>query len=609
MRLSIKSTKNETFYYVLSSKRVGDKVVSEVVEKIGRRSDLIKEHKDPEAFARARVAEINASLRESRLTVNSEIDFSEPLEGEGQASESTLLNVGWLYLKRICDEFRLGEFMESIRGKAKYDMPAILTYAVASRVISPGSKLSDWRNRSAYLGGPDYEKHDPYKAVRALGAESEALQRHLFKACKEAGELSAEVLYYDCTNFYFEVEDEDEDLPAEEGDFVQWGLRKYGFSKEHRPNPIVQMGLFVDANGVPVSYCLSPGNTSEQVTAVPLEKRMAADYGQAKFIYCSDGGLGSFENRFFNTLQQRGYIVTQSLRKTAKEEREAMLKDMNWRFVDDDSPASVEEMRGLCDRLAAGEELSEPERRTLARDMIYKEYPMDREIDPSRLAGVKAKGKLCFSETVFVTFSAKYYLYQRDVFSRQLMRAENWVEKGVERRKNPNDPARLVRSVGTTASGEVATKKTLSIDEKRAEEERAFHGFYAVATSLDEGIKEILRINAGRWRIEYQFRVMKSEFDARPVFMSSEEGIKGHFAVCYAAQVVYSVLERRLKKIDKSLTAPAIVRTLRNMNVSKKSLYYEAHYTNSKALSALEKQFGLGLDHHYLSEKTIRKAQ
>ncbi len=607
MRLSIVKKNNDTFYYILDSYRDGGKVVTKTYATIGKRSDLLAVCDDPDEYARRMVDEANEERRSNKLTVSKKIDFSEKVPGEGQASAKTSLNVGWLYLRGLCRELRLDEFLPTIAGKARYDLASIILYMIGARVVRPGSKLADHAARANYYGAPDYKVQDPCKAIRAVGGAARGLQDRLFKACKDAKELSTQILYYDCTNFYMEDEEEDEDLLGGDGDIIQWGLRRYGISKEHRPNPIVQMGLFVDANGIPVSYCIAPGNTNEQQTTVPLEQRMVADYGHSKFIYCADGGLGSAEARFYNTLDQRDYVVAQSLKKMKKGDQDLIFKDLNWKFVDDDSPASLGAFRGLCDKLAAGGELTDAERATLSRDMIYKRYATERTFDPSGIAGARIKGKVTFEETVLVTFSARYYLYQRKVFTRQLLRAEGWVEKGVSKRSNPNDVSRLTKVVATTADGEVATKKTVSIDERAVSEEYAYHGFYAVATSLQDGIKRVLQINANRWRIEYQFRVMKTEFSDRPAFVWTDEGLRGHFAVYYAAQVVYSVLERRLKKIDPSLTTRAIVTTLRNMEVVDEGSYYKAIYTNSKALAALEKQFGYGLDAAYLRESTLKK--
>lgn len=609
MRLSVKKSKNHTFYYALESYRENGQVKTRTYEKIGKHDDLLKICDDPLEYAKKRVDEINASLKENKLTVNKEIDFSKKLEGDELLSKKTSLNVGWLYLNKIAQELDLKNYFSSIEGKFKYDFANISLYTLYSRILKPASKLSDYKNKNSYYGSFDYSLQDIYKALKVLSSNSEGMQKHLFNKCKDVIELNTDVLYYDCTNFYIESEEEDIDAINEEGEILQWGLRKYGFSKEHRPNPIVQMGLFTDKNGIPISYAINPGNTNEQITAIPLEKRMIAEYNHSRFIYCSDGGLGSFENRFYNTLQQRDYVITQSLKKTKKDELECMFKDLNWRFADNDEPVSLEKMKTICDKVIANEEISEEEKALLDRDMIYKDYPMEREIDPSNIAGLKIKNKIRFDERVYITFSVKYYFYQKKVFSRQLLKASNWVEKGIEKRRNPNDASRLIKSISSTQNGEIATKKVLSIDTDEVEKESKYHGFYAVATSLDTTIKELLKINGSRWKIEYQFRIMKSEFDTRPIHVSTPESIKGHFAICYAALVVYSILEQKMKKIDKNFTTSSIIATLRNMEVVKQDeSYYQAIYTNSKVLEGLESLYKLGFNYKYLKERTLKKA-
>lgn len=609
MRLSVKKSKNHIFYYALESYRENGSVKTRTYEKIGKHEDLLKICDNPLEYAKNRVDEINANLKENKLIVNKEIDFSKKLDGDGLLSSRTALNVGWLYLNRIVEELDFKTYLSSIEGKFKYDFANITLYTLYSRILKPASKLGDYRNKDNYYGSINYSIQDIYKALKVLANNSDGMQKHLFNKCKDVIELNTDVLYYDCTNFYIESEEEDSDLMDEDGDIIQWGLRKYGCSKEHRPNPIVQMGLFTDKNGIPISYGIIPGSTNEQITAIPLERKMIAAYNHSKFIFCSDGGIGSFENRFYNTMQNREYVVTQSLKKTSIDELKLMLKDLNWRFVDNDEPVSLDKLKGICDKVIANIDISEEERTLLDRDMIYKKFAIEREFNPSNIPGTRIKNKIRFDEQVYITFSVKYYFYEKKIFTRQLLKAKDWVKKGIEKRKNPNDASRLIKTISTTESGEVATNKTLNINTSQVEKECKYHGFYAVATSLNTTIKEILKINGARWKIEYQFRIMKSEFDTRPIHVSTPEGIKGHFAICYAALVVYSILEAKMKKIDESFTTSSIITTLRNMEVIKQDEnYYQAIYTNSKVLEAFERLYKLGLNYKYLKERTLKKA-
>lgn len=604
MRLSKIRKKNDIFYYVIESLPGGSTRIYEV---IGKHSDLLKACDDPEAFARRRVEEINDSLKRDVMVVNERVDFSERLPpSEEPSSEGTSKNVGWLYLNEIIKGLRLDSFFSGIQGKRKYDMGAVNTHLVVNQILDPGSKAHAWGNVGRYMSMGEYDLHQSYRFLTDLNAHKEELQRHLFERTKGIVELDASVLMYDLTNFYFETEEEDIDF-LDGDNILQYGFRKYGKSKENRPNPIVHMGLFVESNGIPVSFTAERGNTNEQETVLPIETRIVKEYGHSKFVYCSDGGLNSYAIRFFNMMNGRHYVVTHSLRKTEGKELELMLKDMNWRFKDDDEAASLAHFRSLCDKVVAGEELSDAERETLKRDVIYKRFPTRHKVDASKLAP-GAKGRIDFEETVFVTFSAKFYLYQKRIFGKQLSRAENWLEKGIERGKGQNDPSRFIKETAYTDSGEVAAKKEKSIDGKAVEDEETLHGFYAVATNLDKTIGEVLEINGRRWTIEYCFRILKSFFETRPMFVSTEDHIKGHLTVCYEALLVFQILSLKLKRAGAPYPARAILDTLKNMMVSDHNgQYYEADYTNSKVLQSLEGLFGLKLDRAKYRTKTFKQ--
>lgn len=593
MRLSKIKKKNDTFYYVIKSLPGGSTRMHEV---IGKRSELLRITDDPDAYARRRVDEINEALRSDVLLANEEIDFSEPLpESESTSSRATPKNVGWLYLDEIMRGLGIDGFLSSAKGKQRFDLGLINRHLVANQVLNPGSKLSAWANVGRYMGLGEYDLHQSYRFLSILDEHKEELQAHLFRKTRELVELDTSVLMYDLTNFYFETEEEDIDF-LEGDNILQYGFRKYGKSKENRPNPIVHMGLVVDRNGIPISFTTEKGDINEQETVLPIESRIVNDYRESSFIYCSDAGLNSYAIRFMNAIGDRHYVVTHSLKKMPEGERELILKDLNWRFMDDDEPASLSAFRSIADRLIAGEELTPEEQRRLGRDIIYKRFPTRHKVDASRLVR-GASGKIDFEETVYVTFSAKFYLYQNKVFSRQLSRAEDWVEKGVARRKGKNDPARFIKEASFTDDGVLATKNKMLIDGDAADAERRFHGFYAVATDTDKPIGEILKINGDRWLIEYCFRLLKSFFETRPMYVYKQEHINGHLTICYEALLVFQILSAKLDGLGRHFPPRAILETLRNMNVSKhKDMYYESLYTNSKVLQALEEAFKLGLD-------------
>lgn len=606
MRLAAKRSGDDVIYYVLDSARNGGKVESWTVQRIGKRSELAREHPDPEAYARSVVEGLNAARRGDRVSFKQTVDFGERLPADGTASESLSRNVGWLYVKRAFEEMGLPSFLESVRGQARYSLPDAVLLLTVGRLLSPCSVRKTHAMAEGFLGMPETSPESLYRALGRLQANSDAFQRAVYEGLSGIVDRDESVVYYDCTNFYSETEAEDDDLCDAEGDPIQYGMRKYGASKEHRPNPIVQMGLFVDRNGIPISHNLFHGSRNEQDGLVEEERRMAEIRGGSEFVYCADGGLNSYPARLYNSFGKRGYVVTQSLRKLKEEELKLLMADANWRFLDDDSPVSLETFRAVAGKYAAGEDLSEEEKAMLRRDTVYKAFPtaFKADLTPFLRNVSRERRHAVLDETLYVTFSARCFLYQRGVFSRQLSRAKDWVAEGRKGRKNPNGPERLISEEHATAEGEAAEKKVLSIDEGRADRERALHGFYAVASNLDGGIRRIMGINKGRWQIEMRFRTMKGLLCARPFYKSTPEGIRGHFQICFLALCILTALRRRLQKEigdAATITEEDIVGTLRNMETvrEEKPARYMSIYTGSKVLEALEKVFRLGLDRKY----------
>lgn len=607
MRLQKSTSKNSCTYYAIQTTCENGKKTTRVYEKIGTEKELRgRGIADPEAYAKRRIREINEAHSRDVMDVRLRIDFSDSLESCSVASGSVCRNIGWAYLKKIFDGLGRKEFVPSYGTKAKYDSYGILLGLVASRILCPGSKKLTVENLDGFLGMDGFSLHDAYRFLGSLNKASDGLQRQLYRKTKERIGTDDSVLYYDCTNFYFETETEDGNEYDENGDILQWGFRRYGASKENRPNPIVQMGLFTDKKGIPVSYCLCHGSNSEQNTVVPLEKRRIRDYKQSRFIYCSDAGLGSYENRAFNVVYGNDYIVTQSLKKREGKELEAIRKDRNWRFLSDNSPASLEAVKKAADKAYRGEELTPEEQRMIGKDIVYKDFPLSKKVTVKD-RGKKLSGRFTMEETVHVTFSVKYYLYEKGIFAKQLGRAEKLLGTDLEkRRKGPNDAARRIKTTHVTKDAEAAEISRNEIDRERVGKEERFHGFYAVATSLDRPTQEILAVNKQRWKIEQSFRIRKTEFSSRPVYVSTEEHIRAHFAICYRALLIYRILERRLEA-EGRFTAAQILNTLKNMQVIEKDGYYESVYTGSKVLDALEASFRLGLDKKYYRKKKLDK--
>lgn len=614
MRLSISKSKNAINYYVVDSHREGKKVITEIIEKIGTKKELQdKGIKDPEQYCRDYVEKVNLDLKQNIQIYSEKIDFKEELITCEIVSKSTLKNIGWLFPVQIFNNLGITEFVNSIDSRAKFDIFNILKYISISRILKPTSKKRTYEAKNNYLCSPDYNLINSYRLLEILSENNELLQKTLFDNTKKLTNLNTDIFYYDCSNFYFETECEDENLYDADGDIIQWGLRKYGYSKEHRPNPIVQMGLFIDSNGIPISYCLNPGNTSELTTAIPLEKQMIKNYKTSDFIYCSDAGLGTYDIRFFNSLNNRHYVVTQSLKKIDEENSDLIFKDLNWKFIDNDEKVSLNEFINAINKKIQGERLTEKEETLLKKDMIYKEFPVSRDVPLNFIKdlGIKLTGNLKMEETIYITFSQKYYIYQKRIFSNQLNRAQILVDNNSDLRRNrKTDPARFVNSMAVNSNGEMIEKSINFIDSEIVSKEEKFHGFYAIATNLDKNIKEILEINAQRWKIEQNFRLLKTDFDSRPAFVWSDPSIRGHFAICYVALLIYRILENKLIETDKKyhFSSSDIIETLNNMNVIEKGgSIYQSAYTGSEILDALNKTFNLNLNKKHYKKSQLEK--
>lgn len=623
MRLMISRSRNKTFYYVIESERNGDKVTSHTVCKLGEHSELLRQGiEDPRAYCQDRVKEINDGLRENTVTITDTYDCRQIAEEpEGITAKPTYRNVGYRYLKCIMDQLKLKEFSQSIKGRAQYDPYRICVNLVIDRILDPRSKRAAWLNRDIYAEDFDHSLQDSYRFLELLDANSDRLKEHLYEHTKSITGMDTSVLYYDCTNFYCEAEEEDGDLLDEDGDIIQYGMRKYGASKEHRPNPIVQMGLFTDRNGIPLTYCIEHGSNNEQNTILPLEQHMVNTFGTSKFIYCSDAGLGSLKCRIFNALPGRSYVVTQSLKKIEKKELSMIFKDTNWQVIGKsgndpmkDKPIKIEAFRKAWQKKIEGKEELTPEEKALAEhDMVYKKFPLIRKADKATLReiGLKVESGMKFTETLFITFSMKYFLYQQKILDRQIERAQKKIDREDAESHSPNDVNRLISKDATTKNGEVCEETVLSLNTEQIAQEKKFHGFYAIATNRDKSsIEEVLEITSQRWRIEQSFRIMKSEFDSRPYFVWTPESIRGHFAVCYIALLVYRLLERQLLLLDPSkntFSATQVLTTLRNMNVDRmgNGKIYKALYTPSVIVRELEKIYSLKLNAGYFRAETI----
>ena len=442
---------------------------------------------------------------------------------------------------------------------------AILTDQIFSRILAPSSKLGSYSYCRTLLEPPRYELQNVYRALSVMAEESDFIQEELYRNSNFVHPRNKKVLYYDCTNYYFETEQED-------------GFRKYGKSKENRPNPIVTMGLFMDADGIPLAFDVFPGNQNEQTTLKPLETKVIRDFACSEFIFCSDAGLGSRANRRFNSFGNRSYVITQSLKKMREEDRQVALNPKQFRRPGSDRFIDVSTL-----------DESDPD---VYETIFYKEVPV-------------VNGNM--DETVIVTYSPKYKAFQKRTRGQQISRAVKMMEQpgGKRRGKNQNDPTRFIKSTAITEDGEVAGRNLYELDLDRISEEEKYDGFYAVITNLEGDVGEILRINRQRWEIEENFRIMKTDFEARPVYVRREERIRAHFLTCYISLLVYRLLE---KKIGNKYTCNEILDTLRSMQVTllSKESGYVPSYKRTDLTDDLHKAFGFHTDYEFISKSAMR---
>ena len=606
MKLNYDRKSKDPTYFIQVGIRNGKKVTTKNVEWIGKHSELLKITDDPLEYARQKVKEYNDNLKNSRVEHNITIHFDDKVINRGNiVSSSTCRNIGYLYLKEIYSSLKLSGFFEKVCSDRRIAFhPDMINMVLAfSRILDPGSKLHTLKNLSRFYGDFDFSHQDILRFMDILEENYDEYLSHLFKSSNKVIKRNTSVCYFDCTNFYFEKETEDEDIYDEiTGELIK-GLLKYGVSKEHRPNPIVQMGLFMDADGIPLSMCINPGSDNESLCAVPAEKKMLKMFENKDVIYCADAGFGYNDARVFNDFGGRKFVVTQSVKKLSDVLKQAVFNDFDYRFSQDGRPMSLEAMKSFDRTLT--------ENRKYYDGYIYKSITVDKPVDlglfeirqskNGKTRKVKSKGTL--KQRIIVTYSRKMAEYQKTVRNRQIERAKKiLVSMDPESfKKGPHDVTRFIRSD--------KEKKNYSLDEARIEAEAQYDGFYAVATNIfDMKETEVLNIQSKRYQIEDCFRILKTNFSSRPVYHHKENRIKAHFLICYTALLIYRLLEVKLDRNKTHFTTRQIIETLQNMNVVNCSdMYYQACYTGSDVLDSLEQLFDLKLNRKYYLPKTLNK--
>lgn len=606
MKLYYDKRLKDPTYYIQQGFRNGKKTTTKNIKRLGKHSELLLITDDPLEYAKNEVKKMNEEYRSGRSEFIVTMDFNERIPStDSPCSNSTSLNIGYLYLKDIYAKLNLSDFFKSVSSDRKitYDCNKICQFLTYARILDPASKYGTYDKLDTYYEKPQVEYQHMIRFLDILDRNSDQYLKHLFDNSENIVKRDTSVMYYDCTNYFFETEKPDEEIVDEVTGEIILGLRQFGISKENKTSPIVEMGLIMDSRGIPISMCIHPGNTNEQLTAVPLEKEVIKMTGNKKFIYCADAGLGSYNIRKFNDMGGRAYIVTQSVKKLGQEIKDIVFNDSNYRLLSNDDAITLKEMRTFNKKGANN--------LSLYNDFAYKVIPANTAMDTGlyeekvykngRTKKVKVKGTL--HQYIIVTFSRKMMEYQRTIRERQLERAKKLLRlKDPEKiKKGPNDIRRFLKNTSSDTANYV-------LDMDKIHEEEKYDGFYAVATNLDDSAKDILAVAQNRYKIEDCFRIMKTNFDARPVFLRKPERIRAHFLICYTALLIYRLMECKLDDNLTHVTTSNLIKTLRNMNVvNMDDMYYKSIYSGSQALDALERCFELQLNRKYYRPSDLNK--
>ena len=606
MKLYYDKRLKDPTYYIQQGFRNGKKTTTKNIKRLGKHSELLLITDNPLEYAKNEVKKMNEEYRSGRSEFIVTMDFNERIPStDSPCSNSTSLNIGYLYLKDIYAKLNLSDFFKSVSSDRKitYDCNKICQFLTYARILDPASKYGTYDKLDTYYEKPQVEYQHMIRFLDILDRNSDKYLKHLFDNSENIVKRDTSVMYYDCTNYFFETEKPDEEIVDEVTGEIILGLRQFGISKENKTSPIVEMGLIMDSRGIPISMCIHPGNTNEQLTAVPLEKEVIKMTGNKKFIYCADAGLGSYNIRKFNDMGSRAYIVTQSVKKLGQEIKDIVFNDSNYRLLSNDDAITLKEMRTFNKKGANN--------LSLYNDFAYKVIPANTAMDTGlyeekvykngRTKKVKVKGTL--HQYIIVTFSRKMMEYQRTIRERQLERAKKLLKlKDPEKiKKGPNDIRRFLKNTSSDTANYV-------LDMDKIHEEEKYDGFYAVATNLDDSAKDILAVAQNRYKIEDCFRIMKTNFDARPVFLRKPERIRAHFLICYTALLIYRLMECKLDDNLTHVTTSNLIKTLRNMNVvNMDDMYYKSIYSGSQTLDALERCFELQLNRKYYRPSDLNK--
>ena len=570
MRLNIRKKNNYSYYSIIKDYTdLNGKRTTKIFEKLGNQAQVEERFGKEDTLNEIKkyIDSLNNESKEEIIKKEFNPNKKIPLGIKRQ------FNVGYLFLQKLYNELHINDICVEIQNKYQFhfDLNEIFSYLVFARIIYPSSKLETFKQCQNFIEQPNFQLHDEYRALSYIANNIDLIQEKLFNNSLNVINRDSKVIYYDCTNYFFEITNEDD-------------LRKYGISKQHQPNPLVGMGLFMDGNGLPLAFNIYPGNKNEQETLLPTENKIINNFKleDTKLILCTDAGLASDKIKNFNIKDGRGFVITQSLKKLKKEYKELVFNDDNWRIIND--------LRNTynINKIMKNEELKEKYYETI----FYKIIPIETK-------SVK--------QDLIVTFCPKYFDYQRNIRNEQIERARKIIDnkETIRRGKNQNDYRRFIETITTTKEGDIAESTSYYLNEELIEEEQFYDGYYALTTNLIGEVEKILGIVKGRWEIEESFRIMKNDFLARPVNLSREDRIKAHFTICFVSLFIYRLLENKLKY---KYTTSQILNTLRNMNIIEhKGCGYEPIYERTHLTDDIHDYFKFNTDFEILSYKKMKK--
>lgn len=563
----MKGKSSDPTYHVIQDVRRNGKRSTEIIENLGNASEICEKYHVSDADAWA--ADYIKKKREEEASKDHKVLIPYNTNAVIDKDKRLSFNAGYLFLQQIYYQLGLPSICKKIKKDSsfEYDLDNILSRLVYGRILFPSSKLSCYEQSQELIEEPKFELHQVYRALTTLSKNSDMIQAELYKRSKKLVKRNTGVLYYDCTNYFFEMERES-------------GLKQYGPSKEHRPNPIVQMGLFMDKSGIPLAFCINPGNQNEQLSLKPLEQQIMRDFELSKFVVCTDAGLSSDANRKFNNYGERSFITTQSIKKLKADLKDWCLDPKGWELEGSKKKYDISEL----------ENTPENRKKIFYKQKLIENYDEERDI--------------AFDQTIIVTYSLKYKEYQQTVRNRQIERARKLIEKPSSAdKRSQNDAKRFIKKTPFTNDGEIASKAMYEIDEATIAEESRYDGFYAICTNLDDDPADIAKINHDRWEIEESFRIMKSEFEARPVYLQRDDRIEAHFLTCFIALMIYRILE---KKLGDKYTCEEIIRTLREMDMRKVGEHgYIPSYTRTQMTDSLHENAGFRTDYELITPKSM----